>query len=134
MADFGGDLSAFRTETAAWLKANYPPELRDPHSGRPEAMWGGRAFAGSDDPQIVWMKRMAARGWTTPTWPTQYGGGGLSPEQARILEQEMSRGGYRPAVVAFGIWMLGPVLMEFGNEAQKAEHLPKIVRGEVRWC
>ena len=135
MADFGGDLTTFRTEVAAWLKANYPAELRGAGAKTdPEAMWGGRAFAGSDDPQIVWMKRMAARGWTTPTWPTQYGGGGLSPEQARVLEQEMARGGYRPAVVAFGIWMLGPVLMEFGNEAQKAEHLPKIIQGEIRWC
>jgi alkylation response protein AidB-like acyl-CoA dehydrogenase len=135
MADFGGDLTTFRTEVAAWLKANYPAELRGAGAKTdPEAMWGGRAFVGSNDPQIVWMKRMAARGWTTPTWPTQYGGGGLSPEQARILEQEMTRGGYRPAVVAFGIWMLGPVLMEFGDEAQKAEHLPKIVQGEIRWC
>jgi len=134
MADFGGDLDAFRAEARAFLETNYPPELKDPAAGRPEAMWGGRAFKGSDDPQIVWMHRMAARGWTTPTWPKQYGGGGLTPEQGRVLEQEMNRGGYRPAVVAFGIWMLGPVLMEFGNEAQKAEHLPKIVQGEIRWC
>jgi alkylation response protein AidB-like acyl-CoA dehydrogenase len=134
MADFGGDLDAFRAEARAFLEANYPPELKNPANGREEAMWGGRAFAGSDDPQIVWMHRMAARGWTTPTWPKQYGGGGLTPEQGRVLEQEMNRGGYRPAVVAFGIWMLGPVLMEFGNEAQKAEHLPKIVQGEIRWC
>src|SRR5580693_4206170 len=132
MADFGGELDAFRLEVRDWLKANYPPELSSPIAGREEAMWGGRAFVGSDDPQIVWMKRVAARGWTAPAWPTQYGGGGLSPDQARIVEQELAH--YRPALLSFGIWMLGPVLMEFANEAQKAEHLPKIVQGEIRWC
>jgi alkylation response protein AidB-like acyl-CoA dehydrogenase len=132
MADFGGELDAFRLEVRDWIKANYPEELKNPVAGREEAMWGGRAFAGSDDPQIVWMKRVAARGWTAPTWPTQYGGGGLSPDQARVVEQELGR--YRPALTSFGIWMLGPVLLEFANEAQKAEHLPKIIQGQIRWC
>ena len=134
MADFGADLDAFRTETREWLAANYPPELKEPSVGRPEAMWGGRAFAGSDDPQIVWMKRVAARGWTAPAWPKPYGGGGLTPDQARIVEQELARGGYRPPLVSFGIWMLGPVLLEFANEKQKATHIPRIVQGEIRWC
>jgi alkylation response protein AidB-like acyl-CoA dehydrogenase len=132
MADFGGELDAFRAEVRDWLKDNYPPELKDPLAGRSEAMWGGRAFAGSDDPQIVWMKRVAARGWTAPAWPTQYGGGGLSPDKARVVEQELAR--YRPPLVSFGIWMLGPVLLEFANEEQKKEHLPKIIQGEIRWC
>jgi len=63
MADFGADkLEAFAAEVSEWLKAEYPAELRDPNvKSDPEAMWGGRAFAGSDDPQIVWMRRMAAR-------------------------------------------------------------------------
>jgi alkylation response protein AidB-like acyl-CoA dehydrogenase len=134
MADFGGELEAFRLEVRDWVKANYPPELKDPAVGRTEAMWGGRAFAGSDDPQIVWMKRVAERGWTAPAWPKQYGGGGLSPDQARIVEQELNRGGNRPPLVSFGIWMLGPVLLEFADEAQKSEHIPRIVRGEIRWC
>jgi alkylation response protein AidB-like acyl-CoA dehydrogenase len=133
MADFGGDLETFRVEVRDWLAANYPAELKNPAAGREEAMWGGRAFAGSDDPQIVWMQRVAARGWTAPAWPKQYGGGGLSPDKARIVEQELARG-YRPPLVSFGIWMLGPVLLEFANEAQKSEHLPKIIQGQIRWC
>jgi len=132
MADFGGELDAFRLEVRDWLKANSPSELASPVAGREEAMWGGRAFQGSDDPQIVWMKRVAAKGWTAPAWPTQYGGGGLAPDKARVVEQELSR--YRPPLVSFGIWMLGPVLLEFANEAQKAEHLPKIIQGQIRWC
>jgi alkylation response protein AidB-like acyl-CoA dehydrogenase len=132
MADFGGELDTFRTEVRDWLKAHYPEDLRSPLTGREEAMWGGRAFVGSDDPQIVWMKRVAARGWTAPAWPEQYGGGGLPPENARVVEQELAR--YRPLLTSFGIWMLGPVLLEYANEAQKAEHLPKIIQGEIRWC
>jgi alkylation response protein AidB-like acyl-CoA dehydrogenase len=136
MADFGADkLDAFAAEVSDWLKAEYPAELRDPNAkSDPEAMWGGRAFAGSDDPQIVWMRRMAAKGWTAPTWPTEYGGGGLSAAEARVLEREIAKGGYRTPLASFGIWMLGPVLLEYANEAQKKEYLPKIVGGEIRWC
>ena len=136
MADFGAtELDAFAVEVREQLAAMYPPELRDPQAkSDPEAVWGGRAFEGSDDPQIVWMKRMAAKGWTTPTWPKEYGGGGLTPAQARVLEKEMAAGKYRPPVLAFGIWMLGPVLLEYATEAQKQTHLRRIVNGEVRWC
>jgi alkylation response protein AidB-like acyl-CoA dehydrogenase len=136
MADFGGtDIEAFRPEVKRRLAENYPAELKTPKAASdPEAQWGGRAFAGSDDPQIVWMRRMAARGWTAPRWPTEYGGGGLSAEQARALEAEMAAGKYRSPLASFGLWMLGPVLLEYATEAQKREHLPKIVKGEIRWC
>jgi alkylation response protein AidB-like acyl-CoA dehydrogenase len=136
MADFGAaELDTFRAEVREWLAANYPAELREPDAKTdPEAVWGGRAFQGSDDPQIVWMRRVADKGWTAPTWPTAYGGGGLTAQQARVVEQEIARGRYRPPLLSFGLWMLGPVLLEYANEAQKAEHLPKIVRGEIRWC
>jgi len=136
MADFGtADIDAFRTEVREQLKAMYPDRLRAADlSSDPEAVWGGRAFIGSSDPQILWMNRMAAKGWTTPTWPVAYGGGGLSPEQAGVLEKELAAGGYRSPLLAFGIWMLGPVLLEYATEAQKKTHLPRIVNGEVRWC
>ena len=136
MADFGGgELDAFRAQAHDWLKANYPAELRDAQARTdPEAIWGGRAFAGSDDPQMVWTRRMAERGWTAPSWPKAYGGGGLSKAEAKVLEQEMAAGRYRPALTSFGLWMLGPVLLEYATEAQKQTHIPRIVRGEIRWC
>ena len=136
MADFGGaDLDAFRAEVRDWLARTYPSELKDAKPATdPEAVWGGRAFAGSDDPQIRWMRALAERGWTAPTWPKAYGGGGLSRDEARVLEKELSAGGYRPPLMSFGLWMLGPVLLEYANENQKQEHLPKIVGGEIRWC
>jgi alkylation response protein AidB-like acyl-CoA dehydrogenase len=139
MADFGAtELDAFRAEVREWLAANYPAELRDAGAKTdPEAVWGGQRFVGSGgdrDPQISWMRRMAEKGWTAPSWPKEFGGGGLAPAQARIVEQEIARGGYRSPLLSFGLWMLGPVLLEYANDAQKKEHLPKITRGEVRWC
>jgi len=136
MADFGGEtLEAFRAEVREWLEANYPAELRQADARTdPEAIWGGRAFLGSEDPQIVWMRRVAEKGWTAPTWPAAYGGGGLSPDQARVIEQELARGRYRPPLSSFGLWMLGPVLLEYANEAQKKRFLPDIVHGRTRWC
>ena len=136
MADFGSaDLDTFRADVRTWLEANYPAGLRDPGAKvDPEAMWGGQAFLDSDDLQIAWMRKMGEKGWTAPTWPAQYGGGGLSPAQARILDQELTAGRYRTPLASFGVWMLGPVLLEYANEDQKQAHLPKIIKGEVRWC
>jgi alkylation response protein AidB-like acyl-CoA dehydrogenase len=136
MADFGGaDVTTFRAEARDWLAAHYPPALKSPRPATdPEAVWGGRAFAGSADPQIVWMRALASRGWTAPTWPKAYGGAGLSRDEARALDKEIAAGGYRPPLLSFGLWMLGPVLLEYANETQKQAHLPKIVQGEIRWC
>jgi alkylation response protein AidB-like acyl-CoA dehydrogenase len=136
MADFGGgDIETFRAETRAWLEANYPAELRGAAKTDPEAVWGGRRFADNHaDPQLVWMRKVADKGWTAPTWPKAYGGAGLSAAEARVVEQEISRGGYRAPLASFGLWMLGPVLLEYATEAQKQEHLPRIARGEIRWC
>jgi len=77
---------------------------------------------------------MAARGWTAPEWPTQYGGGGLNREEAKVLASELSRIQAPLALASFGIWMLGPALLAFGTEEQKQRFLPPIVRGEIRWC
>jgi acyl-CoA dehydrogenase len=67
-------------------------------------------------------------------WPKEYGGGGLSREEEKILREEMRAINARSPLESFGIWMLGPALLHFGSEAQKKEHLPKIARGEIRWC
>jgi acyl-CoA dehydrogenase len=87
-----------------------------------------------NEAQELWLDRMSERGWTTPAWPRSIGGGGLSKEQSEILHQELVRIKARPALLSFGIWMLGPVLLKYGSEAQKARFLPDIVRGKVRWC
>ncbi|MDG0998202.1 MAG: acyl-CoA dehydrogenase family protein, partial [Gammaproteobacteria bacterium] len=99
-----------------------------------EVVWGGRNFQFKNPDSKIWLERMAGKGWTCPTWPEEFGGGGLSKEEAMILSQELSRINARPALTSFGISMLGPVLLESASYEQKLEHIPKIVRGEIRWC
>ena len=126
-------LDTFRAETRAWLEANCPAEMRKPMCSDADVVWGGRE-AKLSAPQRQWLDRMAERGWTTPDWPSAYGGGGLSPAQTKALREEMAKLGCRSPLNSFGISMLGPALLKYGTEAQKQEHLPKIVRGEIRWC
>jgi alkylation response protein AidB-like acyl-CoA dehydrogenase len=128
------DLDTFRLETRAWLEENCPPEMREPIRSDDDVCWGGRNFEPSSPAQKDWLDRMAARGWTVPDWPTEYGGGGLSPEQTKILREEMRRIRARNPLNSFGISMLGPALLKYGTEEQKLEHLPPIARGEIRWC
>ncbi len=127
------EIETFRAETRAWLEENCPASMRTPITAD-EVVWGGRNETYTNPDCKLWLDNMGAKGWTAPTWPTQYGGGGLSAEQNRVLESEMRRIGARSPLNSFGLWMLGPVLLEFANEEQKLEHLPKIVRGEIRWC
>ncbi len=130
---FDGELDGFRTEARTWLEANCPPSMRTP-APEDEAPWGGRKFTWKNPEAKLWLERMADRGWTAPTWPREYGGGGLSRDQAGVLAQELARIKARPALVSFGLWMLGPVLLHYASDEQKREHLPKIARGEIRWC
>lgn len=127
-------LEQFRTETRAWLEANCPMAMREPVSRPEDHCWGGRQWQFSCDDQRLWMERMAAKGWTAPQWAPEYGGAGLNAEQDAILREEMARINARVPVSNFGFWMLGPALLKFGSEQQKREHLPRIARGEIRWC
>jgi len=128
------DVDAFRTETRAWLEANCPAEMRIPMRSEKDACWGGRNWTFQSDAQRQWLETMAGRGWTVPDWPSDYGGSGLSAAEAKILKQEMALIGARPPLTSFGISMLGPALLKFGNEEQKRKYLPEIARGEIRWC
>src|SRR3954466_1760722 len=104
MADFGADtdLEGFRAEARTWLEANFPPALK-----------GKGALANSEvrheDPDLAkWRKAIGAKGWATPTWPAEYGGGGLSSAEARVLNQEMGKlGAFNPLTFGMGITMIG---------------------------
>jgi len=128
------DLDAFRADTRAWLEANCPPEMRQPIRSEADMCWGGRNWVFASDAQKRWLEVMAERGWTVPDWPRDYGGGGLTPEQAIVVKEEMARIGARQPLYSFGISMLGPALLKFGTEEQKRHYLPQIARGEIRWC
>ena len=127
------DLDQFRLEVRQWLETNCPESQRQPM--RPEDQyWGGRRGKFPSDDARLWFERMRDKGWTTPEWPTEYGGGGLSAQQARALKQEMKSINARTPVYGIGIWMLGPAVLEYGNEAQKEQHIRAIVNGETRWA
>ncbi len=126
-------LETFRAETRAWLEANCPASMRTPMP-EDERVWGGRNPVFKHPDSQRWLAAMVERGWTVPTWPREYGGGGLSASEALVLKEEMQRLRCRQPLFGFGISMLGPVLLTRGTSAQKAEFLPPIARGEIRWC
>ena len=127
------NLENFRKETRAWLEANCPPKMRRPSQTEDDTCWG--AGIGFFNPtrnangSSAWPRR-AGR---CPSG-REYGGGGLSRDEAKILRQEMRALNCRSPLDSFGIWMLGPALLKYGSEEQKREHLPKIAHGEIRWC
>ena len=129
------DLDAFRAEARSWLDSHAPQAVRGLHVGAEGGgNWGGRR-ATYDVPEMrTWLEVMGEKGWTAPTWPTEYGGGGLSKAEAKVLAEEMKALALPPALVGFGLEMIGPTILQYGTEEQKQEHLPKIVRGEIRWC
>jgi alkylation response protein AidB-like acyl-CoA dehydrogenase len=121
-------LEAFREEVRDWLAANFPKTLagRAPQAGQPDV---------DNEAARRWKAALCAKGWGTPTWPKAYGGGGLSAAEARVLREEIRRaGGWNPIGWGMGVRMLGPTLLEYGTEAQKQAHIPKITAGESRWC
>jgi alkylation response protein AidB-like acyl-CoA dehydrogenase len=128
MADFGGDPEAFRTEARGWLEANFPASLKGKNVGYVED-------ANPDGEDIkAWTRAMGEKGWGVPTWPKAYGGGGLTPAEARVLQQEMNRIGAFNPIGGMGTMMFGPTLLEYGTEEQKQKHIRAIARQEVRWC
>ena len=130
MADFGGDVEAFRAEAKTWLDENFPASLKADPAAQLADMMGGTPSPDA----LTWKKRMGEKGWGTPTWPKAYGGGGLTRPEARVLAEEMAKIGARNPIGGMGVMMFGPTLLEVGTEAQKQRHIPPIVKGELRWC
>ena len=120
----------FRGEVRDWLAANFPATLR----GRDNAM---SAVDGPSEPtpeEDAWRKAMGEKGWGVPTWPKDYGGGGLDRAQARVLQEEMAQAGAWNPIGGMGVMMFGPTLLEYGSEEQKRRYIPDIATGTVRWC
>jgi len=125
------DLEDFRRETRTWLEANCPPSRRRLREGEVAPAWGTPEL---DEEVERWKTLICDKGWSAPSWPREYAGGGLSDEESRVLAQEMARLGCIPPIGGFGLYLLGPVLLEFGSEDQKRRFLPDIVHGRVNWC
>ena len=122
-------LDTFREDVRSYIAEHCPASMKN------------RTFHFEDAHEVYdtadanqWLQAMAARGLTTPTWPAEYGAAGLSYEENRVLQEEMAAARALPPLTGMGVSMIGPTLLEFGTEAQKARHLPKIISGEIRWC
>ncbi len=133
MAEDTHEIEEFRTQVRAWLAENFPASLE----GRGAELMGSETLGADESEALAWGKRLGAKGWATPTWPAEYGGGGLTQHEARALNQELDRAGaFNPLVrtAGMGITMVGPTILEYGTEDQKQRHIPPICRGEVFWA
>jgi len=115
------DEAAFRLEVRSWLEANLPAALR------------GRIARPPPAELMPWYRTLSRKGWVAPHWPTQYGGMGATLNEQIIMGEELARIG-APQLPAQGLNHIGPILIEFGSDAQKARHLPPIIAGDVIWA
>ena len=116
--------NAFREDVRAFLEAKLPEDISDTHFGFQRHSW---------EQMFRWHKIVAEQGWVAPYWPVEYGGTGWTPVQQYIFDEEAMMAG-APRLRPFGLKMLGPVLIKYGSEAQKAHFLPRILNGEAYWC
>lgn len=115
---------AFRDEVRDFIATSLPPDIR-------RQVANGLAL-GRDD-YVAWHRILHAKGWAAPGWPAEYGGTGWTPVQRYIFDNEIATAD-APRVIPFGVSMVGPVIFTFGNEAQKARYLPRILSAEDWWC
>ena len=115
---------AFRDEARAFVADNLPPVIR-------RKVLDGRPL--KKDDYVAWQKILHKRGWIAPHWPVEWGGAGWTPIQQYIFEEETASAG-APPIIAFGVHMLGPVLIAYGSEAQKKRYLPRILASDDWWC
>ena len=118
------DDRAFRDDVRAFVAEAVPDDIR-----RKQAA----GVALDRDDHMAWHRILYRQGWVAPNWPVEHGGAGLTPLRRHILERELARGG-APWLLPFGIQMVGPVIMAFGDAAQKKRFLPRILSGEDVWC
>ena len=122
-------IDTFRTETRVWLEENCPPGARGPGY----IPLGSRTIELEPDTR-VWLDRMAEKGWTVPTWPKEYGGAELERDEYQVLVQELQRIGARTPLTGRGVNYIGPTILEFGTDEQKAKWLPLCARGDGAWA
>ena len=116
--------NAFREEVRTWLAANLPDDLRF-------KILNHRRL--KKDDLARWHRTLALKGWSVPAWPVEWGGTGWNAIERHVWDEECAAAG-TPPILPFGIAMVAPVLMKFGNDAQKQHYLPRIREGIDWWC
>lgn len=121
---FTADELAFREEVRSFLRKELPADLA-------AKVKLGKHLSKADN--VGWMRTLNARGWYAPMWPVSLGGAGWSVVQKHIFDEECAAFG-APRVLPFGVVMVGPVIIKFGTEAQKAHYLPRILDSTDWWA
>jgi len=121
---FSPEHVAFREEVRTWIAKTLPEDLAkiasvDGHFEHTDTM--------------RWHKLLAQKGWVAPNWPEEYGGPGWDATRRFIFNEELELAG-TPPLSPFGLMMVGPLIIQFGSDAQKQRFLPKILAGEEVWC
>jgi alkylation response protein AidB-like acyl-CoA dehydrogenase len=141
--------ATWRSEVRDFIRSNLPDELkgrgeegfgegqiarnRQDEAELRRSRVGGEGFRRATGPMAEWRQRLFDKGWVAPAWPKEYGGAEMTHMQQFILAQEFAEQGV-PQVGGMGISLSGPTIIVHGTDEQKAEHLPKILRGETQWC
>lgn len=123
---FSAEDLKFRDEVRDWIKDNYDPKLKEIQAQSKNGYL-------DKDSMVAWQKKLYERGWVAPDWPVEHGGAGFTSTQRYIFNMEMSAAG-TPTVSPMGLKMVAPVIMAFGSEEQKKQHLPPILRSDIWWC
>ncbi len=121
---FSPDEHAFRAEVRTFVATHLPADIglkvrRGDHLDKTD--------------YARWQRALDERGWAAPSWLSAYGGSGWTPVQRHIFYEELAYG-WAPRLLPFGLNMVAPVIIEFGNDAQRARYLPKILSGDEFWC
>jgi alkylation response protein AidB-like acyl-CoA dehydrogenase len=122
--EFTEEEQGFREEVRAFLRERLPSDIR-------EKVLNGYELRRSD--HVLWQRLLHERGWGGFSWPKQFGGAAWNAVQQYIFDEESAMAG-APRLIPFGIKMVAPVIMAFGNAAQQQRFLPKISSGEEWWC
>ena len=122
--EFTGELRDFQREVRAFIEERLPGDVRTKVE---------RFLTLGKHDYLRWQDILAEKGWLVYSWPVEHGGTGWSPVQRYIFEEETGRAN-APRIIPFGSRMVGPVIIAFGSDAQKARHLPPIARNETWWC
>ena len=114
----------FQKEVNSFFNEKYPADIKEKQN---------KSVPLEKEDFITWQKTLYKQGWAAPNWPVEYGGTGWTPVQKYIFANENAKAN-APAIVPFGLGMVGPVIYTYGNEAQKKKFLPGILASDVWWC